>query len=143
MPNPSGDAKDSASVANPGDAGEIAAIGRGLLVLLGVHRDDGEEQADRLARKLLSLRVFEDADGRMNLSVREIGGEVLCVSQFTLLGDVRRGTRPSFGDAAPPEAAAALYERVLGALGALGGRFGAHMQVALVNDGPVTLMVDV
>ena len=131
MPNPSGDAK------------EIAAIGRGLLVLLGVHRDDGGEQADRLARKLLSLRVFEDADGRMNLSVREIGGEVLCVSQFTLLGDLRRGTRPSFGDAAPPEAAAALYERVLGALGALGGRFGAHIHVALVNDGPVTLMVDV
>jgi D-tyrosyl-tRNA(Tyr) deacylase len=130
-----------ASVAVAGE--EIAAIGPGLLVLLGVHRDDGEEQADRLARKLLALRVFEDHEGRMNRSLAEVGGEVLCVSQFTLYGDVRRGNRPSFADAAPPERAESLYERVREALGARGGRFGAHMQVALVNDGPVTLMVDV
>jgi D-tyrosyl-tRNA(Tyr) deacylase len=122
---------------------EIAAIGPGLLVLLGVHRDDGEAEADRIARKLLALRIFEDDEGRMNRSVQEVRGEVLCVSQFTLLGDVRRGNRPSFVDAAPPERAEGLYERVRATLGARGGRFGAHMEVALVNDGPVTLIVDV
>lgn len=130
----------SASVAIDGE--EVASIGHGLLVLLGVRRGDGEEQADRLARKLLALRVFEDADGRMNLSVADAGGEALCVSQFTLYGDVRRGNRPSFVDAARPEEAEPLYERVRAALGARGGRFGAHMQVSLVNDGPVTLIVD-
>lgn len=122
---------------------EIAAIGQGLLVLLGVHRDDGEAHADRLARKLLALRAFEDDDGRMNRSVTDVSGELLCVSQFTLYGDVRRGNRPSFTEAAPPERAEVLYERVREALGARGGRFGAHMEVALVNDGPVTLLVDV
>ena len=125
------------------DAEEVAAIGAGLLVLLGVHRDDGEVEADRMARKLGALRVFEDAEGRMNRSVTDVGGELLCVSQFTLLGDARRGNRPSFADAAPPEVAEPLYERVRNALGARGGRFGAHMQVALVNDGPVTLLVEV
>ena len=130
-----------ASVAVGGE--ELAAIGPGLLVLLGVHRDDGEAEADRMARKLLALRVFEDGEGRMNRSLADTGGKVLCVSQFTLLGDVRRGNRPSFVEAAPPERAEALYERVREALGAHGGRFGAHMEVALVNDGPVTLMVDV
>ena len=130
-----------ASVAVDGE--ELAAIGPGLLVLLGVHRDDGEAEADRIARKLLALRVFEDAEGRMNRSLADAGGHVLCVSQFTLLGDVRRGNRPSFVGAAPPERAKALYERVREALGARGGRFGAHMEVALVNDGPVTLIVDV
>ena len=132
-----------ASVTVEPDAEEVAAIGPGLLVLLGVHRDDGEEEADRLARKLGALRVFEDEDGRMNRSVADVGGEVLCVSQFTLLGDTRRGNRPSFVDAAPPALAEPLYERVRRGLGASGGRFGAHMQVTLVNDGPVTLLVEV
>jgi len=124
------------------DGEEVAAIGPGLLVLLGVHRDDGGEEADRLASKLLALRLFGDERGRMTLSVSDAGGEVLCVSQFTLLGDVRRGNRPSFDEAAPPDRAEALYERVREALGARGGRFGAHMEVALVNDGPVTVLVD-
>jgi len=131
----------SASVTVEGE--EIAAIGKGLLVLLGVHRDDGEAEADRLASKLLALRIFADERGRMNLSLRDAGGEVLCVSQFTLYADVRRGNRPGFTDAAGPAEAEALYERVREALGARGGRFGAHMEVALVNDGPVTLLVDV
>jgi D-aminoacyl-tRNA deacylase len=120
----------------------VSAIGPGMLVLVGVGRGDGEEQADRLARKLLALRIFEDEDGRMNLSVGEAGGEVLCVSQFTLYGDARKGNRPSFVDAAPPEEAEPLYERVREALGAQGGSFGARMAVSLVNDGPVTLMVE-
>ena len=130
-----------ASVTTAGE--EVAAIGPGLLVLLGVHREDGEAEADRMARKLLALRIFEDGEGRMNRSVGDVAGELLCVSQFTLLGDVRRGNRPSFVEAAPPDRAEVLYERVRGALGALGGRFGAHMEVTLVNDGPVTLVVDV
>ncbi|MGE5636492.1 MAG: D-aminoacyl-tRNA deacylase [Nocardioidaceae bacterium] len=121
---------------------EVAAIGRGLLILLGVRRGDGEPEADRLASKLLALRVFEDEHGRMNRSVGDVGGELLCVSQFTLYGDARRGNRPSFVEAAPPEEAEPLYERVLGALGAEGGRFGARMAVALVNDGPVTLLLE-
>ncbi len=125
------------------DDERVAAIGPGLLVLLGVHRDDTTDQADRMARKLLAVRVFEDDDGRMNRSVRETGGELLCVSQFTLLGDVRKGNRPSFGDAAAPDHAEPLYERVRAALGAQGGSFGARMRVELVNDGPVTLLVDV
>jgi D-tyrosyl-tRNA(Tyr) deacylase len=120
----------------------LAAIGPGLLVLLGVRRGDGPEQADKLARKLLALRVFEDGEGRMNLSVRDTGGEVLCVSQFTLYGDVRKGNRPSFVEAAPPEEAEPLYERVREALGAQGGAFGARMAVSLVNDGPVTVLVE-
>jgi D-tyrosyl-tRNA(Tyr) deacylase len=121
---------------------EVSRTGAGLLVLLGVRRGDGVEQADRIARKVRSLRVFEDAEGRMNLSVEDVQGEVLCVSQFTLYGDSRRGNRPSFGDAAPPEQAEPLYERVRGALDAKGGVFGARMRVSLVNDGPVTLLVE-
>ena len=124
------------------DGAEVAAIGPGLLVLLGVRRGDGPEEADRIARKVLALRVFEDADGRMNLSAAEAGGELLCVSQFTLYGDTRKGNRPSFVDAAPPEEAEPLYERVREALGARGGVFGARMAVSLVNDGPVTLLVE-
>ena len=124
------------------DGAEVARIGRGLLVLLGVRVGDGPDQADRLAAKLERLRVFEDADGKMNLSVRDVGGELLCVSQFTLYGDARKGNRPSFVDAAPPEHAEPLYERVRAALGAQGGRFGARMHVALVNDGPVTLLLE-
>ena len=120
----------------------VAAIGPGLLVLLGVHRDDDEAAADRLARKLLALRVFDDAEGRMNRSVADVEGEVLCVSQFTLYGDASRGNRPSFASAAPPEQAEPLYERVRAALGAQGGRFGARMAIELVGDGPVTLLVE-
>jgi D-tyrosyl-tRNA(Tyr) deacylase len=121
---------------------EVARIGPGLLVLLGVRRGDTEEQADRVARKLLALRVFEDGEGRMNVSVEDAGGEVLCVSQFTLYGDARRGNRPSYVDAAPPDEAEPLYERVREALGAQGGRFGERMAVELVNDGPVTVLVE-
>ena len=124
------------------DGEEVAAIGPGLLVLLGLARGDSEAQADRLARKLLALRIFEDEDGRMNRAVADGGGEVLCVSQFTLLGDTRKGNRPSFAAAAPPEEAQPLYQRVRKALGAQGGRFGEHMAVTLVNDGPVTLVID-
>ncbi len=129
-----------ASVTVEGD--EVARIGRGLLVLLGVRRGDTEIEADRIASKLLALRVFEDEAGKMNLSLRDVGGEVLCVSQFTLYGDTRKGNRPSFVDAALPEDAKPLYERVREALGAQGGVFGARMRVALVNDGPVTLMLE-
>jgi D-aminoacyl-tRNA deacylase len=121
---------------------EVSRIGAGLVVLLGVRRGDGVEQADRIARKVRSLRVFEDAEGRMNLSVEDVQGEVLCVSQFTLYADSRRGNRPSFVDAAPPEQAEPLYERVREALDAKGGVFGARMRVSLVNDGPVTLLVE-
>jgi D-tyrosyl-tRNA(Tyr) deacylase len=123
--------------------GEVTGeIGPGLLVLLGVRRGDTEEQADKLARKLLALRIFEDDEGRMNLSVADVGGGILCVSQFTLYGDTRKGNRPGFVDAAPPDEAEPLYERVKSALDAQGGRFGAHMDVELVNDGPVTLVVE-
>jgi D-tyrosyl-tRNA(Tyr) deacylase len=121
---------------------QVAAIGPGLLVLLGVRRGDTADQADRLARKLLALRIFEDDEGRMNRSVTDVGGEVLCVSQFTLYGDARKGNRPSFVDAAPSEEAEPLYARVREALSAKGGRFGAHMEVDLTNDGPVTIVVE-
>jgi D-aminoacyl-tRNA deacylase len=124
------------------ESDEVARIGPGLLVLLGVRNGDGPDQADRLASKLLALRVFEDEAGKMNLSVRDVGGAVLCVSQFTLYGDARKGNRPSFIDAAPPEEAEPLYERVREALGAQGGVFGARMAVSLVNDGPVTLLLE-
>jgi D-aminoacyl-tRNA deacylase len=124
------------------DGQEVARIGRGLLVLLGVRRGDGETEADRIASKVLALRVFEDDAGKMNLSVGDVGGEVLCVSQFTLYGDTRKGNRPSFVVAAPPEEAEPLYERVRSALDAQGGVFGARMSVALTNDGPVTLLVE-
>lgn len=124
------------------DGEVVARIGPGLLVLLGVHRDDGEAQAERIAGKLLALRVFPDGDGRMNRSVTDTGGEILCVSQFTLYGDTRKGTRPSYGEAAPGEVAEPLYELVRARLGAQGGVFGARMDVALVNDGPVTLVVE-
>ena len=120
---------------------EVAAIGPGLLVLLGVTHADGPAEADRLAAKLRALRIFPDADGRMNEPLGDRA--VLCVSQFTLYGDARRGNRPSYVDAARPEHAEPLYERVCAALGAARGTFGAHMEVALVNDGPVTLLIEV
>jgi D-tyrosyl-tRNA(Tyr) deacylase len=124
------------------DGERVSAIGPGLLVLLGVRTGDTTEEADKLVRKLLALRIFEDDDGRMNRSVEDAGGAILCVSQFTLYGDTRKGNRPSFVDAAPGEDAEPLYERVREGLGAQGGRFGARMAVALVNDGPVTLLLE-
>ena len=121
--------------------GEVTgAIGAGLLVLLGVTHDDDEATADRLADKVSALRVFADAEGLMNEPLGE--REVLCVSQFTLYGDTRRGNRPSYVAAAPPDLAEPLYERVCERLGAAHGVFGAHMEVELVNDGPVTILVD-
>lgn len=119
----------------------VAAIGPGLLVLLGVAVDDTEAQADRLADKVSALRVFEDVDGRMNEPLGE--REILCVSQFTLYGDTRKGNRPSFVAAAPGEIAEPLYDRFCERLGAAKGVFGAEMKVSLVNDGPVTLMLEV
>ena len=124
------------------DAGgeRVAEIGPGLLVLLGVTHDDRPEQADRLADKVRALRVFADADGRMNEQLGE--REVLCVSQFTLYADARRGNRPAYTAAARPEHAEPLYERFCERLGARRGRFGAHMEVELVNDGPVTVLLE-
>ena len=119
---------------------EVSAIGPGLLVLLGVGHEDDEALADRMADKLRALRIFEDSDGRMNEPLGE--REVLCVSQFTLLGDARKGNRPSFVAAAHPEHAEQVYQRVCDRLGAARGVFGARMAVELVNDGPVTILVE-
>lgn len=125
----------------------VGEIGRGLLVLLGVRTGDTEAQARWLADKIVGLRIFEDDQGKMNVSVADIGGSVLVVSQFTLYGDCEKGRRPSFIDAARPEVAVPLYERFADAVRLHGvpvatGRFGAMMQVELVNDGPVTLILD-
>ncbi|MEA2270975.1 MAG: D-aminoacyl-tRNA deacylase [Solirubrobacteraceae bacterium] len=122
------------------DGAPVSAIGAGLLVLLGVTHDDTDAIADRLADKVRALRVFEDAEGRMNEALGE--REVLCVSQFTLYGDARKGNRPSFVAAARPERAEPLYERFCARLGASRGVFGAQMEVELVNDGPVTLLLE-
>ena len=127
-----------ASVTVDGDV--AAAIGPGLLVLLGVTHDDAPEHADRLADKVRALRIFEDADGRMNEPLGE--REILCVSQFTLYGDARKGNRPAFVAAARPEVAEPLYERFCERAGARRGVFGARMDVELVNDGPVTLLLE-
>ena len=127
---------------------EVAGdIGPGLLVLLGVSNQDTSADADYLAEKIAGLRIFEDAQGKMNLGLREAGGSVLVVSQFTLYGDVRRGKRPSFDAAAPPEKARTLYEYFVERIRAAGlrcetGRFQEMMQVELVNDGPVTILLD-
>jgi D-tyrosyl-tRNA(Tyr) deacylase len=130
-----------------GDGAELGSIGRGLCVLLGVARGDTAAQADALAGKIARLRVFPDDEGRFDRSLLDVGGEALVVSQFTLIADTRKGNRPSFSDAAPPELAQPLYERFCEALRELGapvatGRFGALMQVELVNDGPVTIVLD-
>ncbi len=122
-------------------------IGLGLLVLLGVGQEDTETDATYLAEKIAGLRIFEDQDGKMNCSVQDVGGSVLAVSQFTLYGDVRRGKRPSFDAAAPPEHARRLYEYFVGRVQAAGlrcetGRFQEMMQVELVNEGPVTILLD-
>lgn len=128
--------------------GEIVGqIGPGLLVLLGVSRDDNEADAVYLAEKIAGLRIFDDEHGRMNRSVQEVGGSVLAVSQFTLYGDVRRGKRPSFDEAAPPENAKQLYEFFVEKIRSTGlrcetGRFQAMMQVELTNEGPVTILLD-
>ena len=129
------------------DGQTVGEIGRGLLVLLGVAADDGDDEARWLADKTASLRIFEDHAGKMNLSLTDVGGAMLVVSQFTLLGDCRRGRRPSFLVAAQPEKAERLYEVFVEAVRAMQievatGRFRAHMHVSLINDGPVTLIVD-
>jgi D-tyrosyl-tRNA(Tyr) deacylase len=129
----------SASVTVDGET--VGSIGPGLLVLLGIAPADGEEEARRMAAKVSSLRIFDDPDGRMSEPLGE--RRILCVSQFTLYGDVRKGTRPSFTAAAGPERAEPLYELVCDLLAAERGRFGAQMAVELVNDGPVTLLVEI
>ena len=129
------------------DGEAIGRIGRGLVVLLGVAQDDTEEDAAALADKIAALRIFDDAAGKMNLALADVAGGMLVVSQFTLLADTSRGRRPSFITAAPPELAEKLYEQFAAKVRARGievatGRFRAHMHVALVNDGPVTLVLD-
>ena len=134
-----------ASVAAGGEV--VGSIGPGLVVLLGVGPADDEATADALARRITELRIFRDADGRTNSSLIDVGGSVLLISQFTLFADTRRGRRPGFTGAAPPEQAERLYERVAAALRAQGvevatGRFGAEMAVNLTNDGPFTIWLD-
>jgi D-tyrosyl-tRNA(Tyr) deacylase len=125
----------------------ISQIGRGILVLLGVAREDGSSDAEYLAHKIANLRIFEDQNGKMNRSLLETGGEMLVVSQFTLLGDCRKGRRPSFAAAAEPQKATVIYEHFVAQARRLGvavetGRFRAMMEVALINDGPVTLVLE-
>ena len=129
-------------------AGElIAAIGRGLLALIGVEADDGDAAVDRMLERLLTYRIFPDGDGRMNLSLTDIGGGLLLVPQFTLAADTRKGTRPGFSTAAPPEAARALFDALVRRASErhpanAAGQFGADMQVSLTNDGPVTFLLE-
>ena len=135
----------SASVVIDGQI--VGSIGKGFLILLGVGPEDTEEHCRYLAQKALGLRIFEDENGKMNLGLEQVGGQVLVVSQFTLYGNCRKGRRPSFTEAAPPELGNRLYEQFLKECEALGfppqhGQFGADMQVASVNDGPVTLILD-
>ena len=129
------------------DGEKVGDIGAGLVVLLGITHDDTLERAQWLAEKVAGLRIFNDADGKMNRDLGEVGGAMLIVSQFTLYGDCKKGKRPSFIDAAPPAIAIPLYEAFINGVKALGipvatGRFGADMKVELVNDGPVTLIVE-
>jgi D-tyrosyl-tRNA(Tyr) deacylase len=129
------------------DGEVVGEIGRGLLVLLGVAADDSEPELRWMVDKVVGLRVFDDDEGKMNLALAGVGGELLVVSQFTLLGDARKGRRPSFIAAAPPEKAEPMYDQFVEAARRLGvrvaaGRFRAHMQVELVNDGPVTILLD-
>ena len=129
------------------DNGVTGKIGAGFVVLLGIGHEDTDEVARQMAGKVARLRVFPDAQGKMNLALADMGGGVLAISQFTLLADARKGNRPSFADAAPPEKAEPLYEEFCVELGRLGlqvqrGVFGAHMRVTLANDGPVTIVLD-
>ncbi len=129
------------------DSREVASIGRGILIFLGVHCEDTDRDLELLSRKCAGLRIFPDEEGKMNRSVLESGGEIMVVSQFTLFGDIRRGLRPYFGEAAPPDKANDYYERFIGLLsesGILvkGGVFGAHMLVDILNDGPVTISIN-
>jgi D-tyrosyl-tRNA(Tyr) deacylase len=129
------------------DRQTVGAIDHGLLVLIGVARGDSEKQADYLAEKIAQLRIFEDDSGKMNRSLLDTGGSMLVVSQFTLLGDCRKGRRPSFAEAAPPEQAEELYSHFVRKVAQMGvptatGRFRASMQVSLTNDGPVTLLLE-
>jgi len=129
------------------EGAEIARIGKGFLLLVGIGREDTEEELAFWARKIPDLRVFPDSEGKFNLSLREVGGEILCVSQFTLYGDCRKGRRPSFASAAPGPEAERLFSRFVELLSAAGvpvktGLFGAKMEVGLVNDGPVTLILE-
>ncbi|NLO74753.1 MAG: D-tyrosyl-tRNA(Tyr) deacylase [candidate division WS1 bacterium] len=129
------------------DGETTGEIGRGLLLLVGLGTEDGEEEIEYWVRRVPELRIFPDEQGRMNRSVMEVGGGILAVPNFTLYAEVSKGRRPGFGAGAKPERAAALFERFTTALGARGvqveaGRFGEHMEVALVNDGPVTLILD-
>ena len=129
------------------DGTEIAAIGKGILALIGVERGDGEAEAERLAERVLAYRIFADAQGKMNLSLKDIGGELLAVPQFTLAADTNSGLRPSFSSAASPAEGAALFikfeEKAAETVHVATGRFGADMQVSLVNDGPVTFWLQV
>ncbi len=125
----------------------VGEIGRGMLVLVGIGREDGEEQVQQMVEKLVGLRIFEDDEGKMNRSLVDVHGEMLVVSQFTLWGDCRKGRRPSFISAAPPELAEPLYESFVERVAGQGirvatGQFAAQMDVALVNDGPVTLVLE-
>ena len=129
------------------DGAEVARIGRGFLLLVGIGKGDGEDELRFWARKVPDLRVFPDDEGRFNRSLRDVGGEILCVSQFTLYGDCRKGRRPSFTEAAPAEEAEVLFRRFLELLRDQGipvksGIFGAKMEVGLINDGPVTLILE-
>ena len=134
-----------ASVAVEGQT--IARIGKGFLVLIGIGKDDGKAEADRLIKKMLGLRIFEDSDGKTNLSLEDVGGSLLLVSQFTLYANCKKGNRPSFIEAGDPDRANALYEYIIRECKKLGpkvqtGKFGAEMEVSLVNDGPFTLVLD-
>ncbi len=128
--------------------GELySKIGHGILIFLGVEKSDTEENSEKLSQKISSLRIFEDENEKMNLSIKDVNGEILVVSQFTLCGDCKKGTRPSFDNAAPPERAAELYEDFVTKLQAMNfvvktGKFRAMMDVSLINDGPVTFMVE-
>lgn len=135
----------SAAVAIEG--AQVASIGRGLLALVGIHREDSPADLEWMAQKILELRIFDDSDGKLNLSLLDIQGELLLVSQFTLFGDCRKGRRPSYSDAASPPQAEKLYEQFLEVVcrrlpGAQSGRFQAMMDVTLTNSGPVTLLLD-
>ncbi|MGX6980016.1 D-aminoacyl-tRNA deacylase [Vagococcus elongatus] len=135
----------SASVSVAGE--EISAIGKGLVVLLGVKQGDTQEEADYLVRKIINMRIFEDTEGKMNLNIQQVGGEILSISQFTLLANTKKGNRPSFTDAETPEKANELYEYFNEQIEHEGikvgkGKFAAEMAVSLVNDGPVTIVLD-